>query len=159
MKTYNETKLAIDNIRNRKNEMLFRMSISHILDVGMRLLTEENVEETCAEIMAHDDSKLFMSNEWLCAIVRTAKEIVDAVDNHCHLLVYIQNELEYDCGQKEMIRSNLVKVAQNMAHRILNDNDGLDSGDLKDIFLDEIELDEENFEELGIGYLNEIVDN
>ena len=44
----------------RSNEILFRMAISHLMDVGIRHLTDENVEYTCKEIMKQDDSNSFI---------------------------------------------------------------------------------------------------
>jgi hypothetical protein len=91
--SYAETKKKLDEIRN-KNEILFRMAISHLMDVGIRHLTEENVEETCTAIMKNDDSWSFMSNKFQCDIVKTAGEL--AKMDHIHLLVYISREVEYD---------------------------------------------------------------
>ena len=92
---YTETKKQIDAIRN-KNEMMFRMAISHLMDVGIRNLTEENVEETCAAIMKEDDSRSFMTNEYKCALVKTAGELAKL--NHIHVLTYISREVTYDVG-------------------------------------------------------------
>ena len=97
--TYMESKQKLDKIRN-KNEMLFRMSLSHLIDVGVRHLTEENIEKTCKEICKEDDTKHFMTNEFKCEIVKTAGEI--AKIDHIHLLVYIQREVEYDVGESEV---------------------------------------------------------
>lgn len=92
---YSESKKILDKIFH-ENEILFRMAVSHLLDVGIRNLTEENVEATCAEMMLEDDSHSFMSNRMKCDIVRTAAKLA-AVD-HIHLLVYIQREIAYDVG-------------------------------------------------------------
>lgn len=93
MTTYAESKKKIEEIRNR-NEVMFRMSISHLLDVGIRHLTEENIEATCQKIMGEDDSKAFMTNEFKCDLIRTAGEL--AKIDHIHLLVYISREVDYD---------------------------------------------------------------
>ncbi len=93
MSNYKESKKALDKIRS-KDEMMFRMAISHLMDVGIRHLTEENVEETCKEIMQKDDSKAFMTNEFMCGLVRTAYELAQI--SHTDLLVYIQREMVYD---------------------------------------------------------------
>ena len=91
--TYCESVKILDEIRKR-DEVLFRMGISHLMDVGMRNLMDENVERTCKAILEEDDSKSFMTNGYKCAIVRTASEL--AKINHIHLLVYIQDEIVYD---------------------------------------------------------------
>lgn len=86
MNTYNETANQLDSIRNR-NELLFRMAISHLMDVGIRYLTEENIAQTCEEIMKQDDNNGFITNEAQCEIVRTAAEIAKV--DHIYLLTYI----------------------------------------------------------------------
>ena len=90
---YKETSKKLNEIRMR-NEILFRMAISHLMDVGIRHLTDENVKYTCEEIMKGDDSNSFMTNEFQCDIVRTAAELakVDPV----HLLVYISKNVKYE---------------------------------------------------------------
>lgn len=93
--TYAESKKILDKIRNR-NEMMFRMAISHLMDVGIRHLDEENIEETCKAINKEDDSKSFMTNNFKCDLVRMAGEL--AKIDHIHLLVYIQREITYDVG-------------------------------------------------------------
>ena len=37
---YAESKKALDEIRNRNHEMIFRMAISHLMDVGIKHLDE-----------------------------------------------------------------------------------------------------------------------
>lgn len=90
--TYLECKRILDNIR-RRDEMIFRMAISHLIDVGIRHLDEKSVEETCNDILQKDDSKAFITNEFLCNIVKTAGEI--AKIDHILLLVYIQREVTF----------------------------------------------------------------
>lgn len=94
--TYSESMKILDKVR-RRDEMLFRMSISHLMDVGMRNLDDESVEKTCEAILKEDDSKSFMTNGYKCAIVRTASELAKV--DHIHLLVYIQREIDYDVGE------------------------------------------------------------
>ena len=90
--SYKESEKNINDIRSR-DEILFRMAVSHLMDVGIRHLTEENVTATCESIMKQDDSKSFMTNEYQCELVRTAAEL--AKFNHIHLLVYISGNVEY----------------------------------------------------------------
>ena len=94
--SYEVDKHILDTIR-RKDEILFRMSISHLMDVGIRHLIEENVEATCEEIMKKDDSHSFMTNAYQCDIVCTAAQL--ARIDHIHLLVYISQNVYYDVGQ------------------------------------------------------------
>ena len=90
--SYKESEKHINDIR-RRDEILFRMAVSHLIDVGIRHLTEENMNETCKSIMQEDDSHSFMTNEYKCELVRTAAEL--ATINHIHLLVYISKNVEY----------------------------------------------------------------
>ena len=46
--TYSESKRKLDKIRSY-DEMMFRMAISHLMDVGIRHLDNENIERTCKE--------------------------------------------------------------------------------------------------------------
>lgn len=94
--TYLESKKVLDKIR-RYDEMMFRMAISHLIDVGIRHLDEENIERTCKEIQKEDDSKSFMTNNFKCDLIRMAGEI--AKINHIYLLIYIQREIVYDVGE------------------------------------------------------------
>lgn len=89
---YKETEKYIKEIHH-SDELLFRMAISHLMDVGIKHLTDENVTATCEDIMKQDDSKSFISNELQCEIVKTAAKL--AVINHTHLLVYISKHVKY----------------------------------------------------------------
>ena len=93
--SYSESKKKIDKIR-RYDEMMFRMAISHLMDVGIRNLDEENIERTCKAIQNEDDSRSFMTNNYKCDLVRMAGEL--AKIEHIHLLVYIQREVTYGVG-------------------------------------------------------------
>ncbi len=92
--TFKTIEQNINNLRRDYGEMIFRMSISHLMDVGMRNLTPELVNEAKYEIMKQDDSKMFVTNEALCDVVECAGELakINAVD----LLVYIGRNVEYD---------------------------------------------------------------
>lgn len=92
---YAESKRKIDEIRHY-DEMMFRMAISHLMDVGIRHLNEENIKRTCEEIQNEDDSRSFMTNNYKCDLIRMAGEL--AKIEHIHLLVYIQREVTYDVG-------------------------------------------------------------
>lgn len=95
--TYQESKKILNEIRNR-NEIMFRMSLSHLIDVGVRNLDDESVQKTCKAIQEKDDSNSCITNDYLCDIVKTAGEI--AKIDHIHILVYIQEEVFYDVGQE-----------------------------------------------------------
>lgn len=92
--TFKTIEQNINNLRRNYGEMIFRMSISHLMDVGMRNLTPELVNEAKDEIMKKDDSKSFVTNEVLYDVVECAGELakIDAT----YLLVYIGRNVEYD---------------------------------------------------------------
>lgn len=92
--TFKTVEKNINNLRRNYGEMIFRMSISHLMDVGMRNLTPELVNEAKDEIMKQDDSKAFVTNETLCDVVECAGELakIDAT----YLLVYIGKNVAYD---------------------------------------------------------------
>lgn len=92
--TFKTIEQNINNLRKDYGEMIFRMSISHLMDVGMRNLTPELVNEAKDEIMKQDDGKMFVTNELLCNVVECAGELakIDAT----YLLVYIGRNVEYD---------------------------------------------------------------
>ena len=106
---YTETKNQIDNIRKR-NEVMFRMAVSHLMDVGIRYLTEENIAATCAEIMKEDDSRSFMTNEYKCELIKTAGELAKL--DHIHVLTYISREITYDVGDNAITYDRAMELLQ-----------------------------------------------
>ena len=109
MNNYKETKKKLDELRNR-NEIMFRMAISHLMDVGFRHLTEENIEETCNAIMKEDDSRSFMTNQYKCNLVKTAGEIAKL--DHIHVLTYISREVNYDVGDNAIDYKRATELLQ-----------------------------------------------
>ena len=94
MSNYVENKKKIDEIRNNVGEPMFRMAISHLMDVGIRNLDEAGVRLTCNAINKEDDSHSYMKNDFKYEIVKTAARL--AQFSHIDLLVYIQREVDYD---------------------------------------------------------------
>lgn len=92
--TFKTIEKNINSIRREYGEMIFRMSISHLMDVGMRNLTPELVNEAKDEIMKQDDRKMFVTNELLCNVVECAGEL--AKIDTTYLLVYIGRNVAYD---------------------------------------------------------------
>ena len=92
--SFKENKTILDNIRARHDESMFRMAISHLMDVGIRNLDEESCKETCKNIMQRDDSHAFMTNDFMCELIWLAHEI--AKISHIDLLIYIQRYVDYD---------------------------------------------------------------
>ena len=102
--TFKTTEQNINKLRRDYGEITFRMAISHLMDVGMKNLTPELVNEAKDEIMKQDDRKMFVTNELLCDVVECAGELakIDAT----YLLVYIGRNVEYDvdgcdCAENE----------------------------------------------------------
>lgn len=107
--TYKESKKKLDTLRS-ENEMMFRMAISHLMDVGFRHLTEENITATCEAIMQEDDSRAFMTNEFKCELIKMAGEL--AKINHIDLLVYISREIFYDVGDDKVSYHRAIELLE-----------------------------------------------
>ena len=92
--TFKTAEQNINKLRRDYGEITFRMAISHLMDVGIRNLTPELVNEAKDEIMKKDDSRMFVTNDLLCDVVECAGELakIDAT----YLLVYIGRNVEYD---------------------------------------------------------------
>lgn len=76
----NEMK-EIRNIENKYGLVLFRMGLSHLVDIGHRNLTDENVRESVEQIMAQVEEDAangkisVMTPEFQCEIIRCAAEL------------------------------------------------------------------------------------
>lgn len=97
--TYAQSEACLDALR-WQNPTMFLMAISHLIDVGIRHLTPEAIEETCNEIMQQDDAGYIMTNDFQCELVRMAGKI--AKIDHIHLLVYISRNTFYDVGDGKL---------------------------------------------------------
>ena len=141
---YVESKKILDKVRS-KDEVMFRMAISHLMDVGIRHLTEENILETCNDIARRDDSKAFMTNNYMCDLVKMSGEIAKVP--HTDLLVYIQREVDYDVFDGGMSYHKMKRALVNCLNWIEEDNlDTLDT-------FEHLGLDDDDIEYLGFGYL------
>jgi hypothetical protein len=141
---YAENKKILDKIRS-KDEVMFRMAISHLMDVGVRHLTEENIQSTCKGIAKRDDSKAFMTNDYMRDLVIMAGEIAKVP--HIDLLVYIQREIEYDVFDRAMSYGRMLRLLQKCLTWIEDDNlNTLDT-------FEWIGLEDDEIEALGFGYL------
>lgn len=147
MATYAESKQKIENIRNR-DELMFRMSISHLMDVGFRHLTSDNISRTCAEIMQEDDSNHFMTNEFKCDLVKMAGELAQI--DHIHLLVYISREVDYDVFDGAISYARLKYLAKGSISWILADTYETEYALQK---IREIGFTDEEIESLGYGWM------
>ena len=72
---------SIQNIENKYGLVLFRMALSHIVDVGWSNLNNEAIDECIQQIMAQgekdkaDGKVTFMTPEFQCNILRCAAEL------------------------------------------------------------------------------------
>ena len=145
--TYAESKKKLDELRHT-NEALFRMSISHLLDVGIRHLTAESIEATCEEIMQEDDSKSFMTNEFKCDLIRLAGELAQI--DHIHLLVYISREMYYGVDDNNLSYSRLRYLAKGSISWVLADTYETEYA-LQEVR--EMGFNDDEIEELGYGWM------
>ena len=89
-------------VENKYGLVLFRMGLTHLVDVGVRHLTDENVEESFSQIMAEgeankaDGAVAIMTPAFKCEIVRCAAEL--AKFGIWELFAYIKNHLVVSNG-------------------------------------------------------------
>lgn len=150
MNNYTESKKKINKIRNNYRELVFRASISHLMDVGIRHLTKELVEETCAEIMKQDDKNSIMTNDLQCDIVRVAYELAQIP--HIDLLVYIQREVNYDVFDGEINYSRAIELLKDC---VLGIEMQCDSNEEILDKLESMEFEDNDIRALGFEYLLE----
>ena len=106
--SYQESKKMLDDIRARHGEVMFRMAISHLMDVGIRNLDKDTCTSTCKEIMAQDDSKSFMTNQFQCELIWSSYELAQIP--HIDLLVYIQRHINYDVNDNYLSYDRVVSL-------------------------------------------------
>lgn len=147
MNSYAESRNTILKIRSR-DEVLFRMAISHLMDVGIRHLTEENIAETCAEIVKEDDSHAFMTNHYKANIVKVAGEL--AKIDHIHLLTFISREVAYDVGDESPTYFRLRELVDYCMNWF--EIDCAESADLYDV-LTNIGFNDVEIDTFGYGYI------
>ena len=145
--TYVESKKKLDELR-RTNEAMFRMAISHLMDCGIRNLTEENIEANCKEIMKEDDTNHFMTNEFQCNLIRLAGEL--AKIDHIHLLVYISREMYFGVDDNHLSYNRLVCLAKGSISWILADTYETEYA-LQEVR--EMGFNDDEIEELGYGWM------
>ena len=143
---YVESKKKIDEIRN-EDGMMFRMAISHLMDVGIRHLTEENIKETCEDIMKRDDKRAFMTNQYMCDLVKMAGELAKV--DHIHLLNYISREVSYDVGDHSLSYNRAIRLLRGV---IDYNTEVMEIADAREDLLG-IGFDEEELIELGYQFL------
>ena len=87
----------IRTIENKYGIALFRMSLTQLVDVGIRHLTDENVKENIKKILAEGEEDqangvvTFMTAEAQCEILRCAAEL--AKFGVWELFAYIKNHV------------------------------------------------------------------
>ena len=148
--SYTESKKKIDKIRDDYRELAFRAGISHLMDVGIRHLDKDSVEETCKMIMQEDDTHKIVSNDFKCDIVRVAGELAQVP--HIDLLVYIQREVFYDVFDGGIGYSRAIELLKDCVLGIEmqcdSDKEALD-------MLENMEFQESEIRALGFEYLLE----
>lgn len=150
MNNYAESKKRIEKIRGDYRELAFRAGISHLMDVGIRHLTKELVDDACEKIMNEDDTSHIMTNDFKCDILRVAYELAQIP--HIDLLVYIQREVEYDVFDGEISYSRAIRLLKDCVLGIEmqcnTDEETLDK-------LENMEFEDDDIRALGFEYLLE----
>jgi hypothetical protein len=147
--SYQESKKILDNIRARHDETMFRMAISHLMDVGIRHLDEESCAQTCKEIMSQDDSHAFITNDFMCEIVWLAHELSKV--SHIDLLIYIQRYVDYDACDNYPSYGRAVSLLRSYVDWTTCDQ--LPEDALSDMYA--IGFSNEEIEFVGMGHLLE----
>ena len=151
MSNYAENRKKFDEIRNRVGEPMFRMGVSHLMDVGIRHLDKDLVEETCEKIMQEDDSKAFMTNEFKCDIIRIAYELAQIP--HVDLLAYISREMFYDTGDDMPTYDRAIQLLKGCMSFLVEDSSG--NAEAFDVF-DYIGFNDDEINALGWGCIFDI---
>ena len=151
MSNYAESKNKLNTLRN-KNEVLFRMAISHLMDVGIRNLTEESIKVTCDEIMREDDTHQFMTNKFKCELIRIAGEI--AKIDHIHVLTYISREVHYDVYDNRISYQRAIQLLNNCMEALYVAHYEDCAETLDDLYSSDFSSEE--IEELGYGFLLDV---
>ena len=146
--TYQESEAKLNYLRS-KNMTMFQMAVSHLMDVGIRHLTPESIETTCAAIMQEDDRNHFMSNKFQCALIRMAGDLAQI--NHIHLLVYISRNVVYDVGDSKLSYERLDELLRNCIERIAE----ITYDELRDEFTEYCGFTTDDFEALGMESMDE----
>ena len=147
---YTTSKKNLDKIRNEAGEPLFRMAVTHAMDVGFKHLTPEAVAETCYEIRSREEKPLaIMTNEYQCEILKVAGEIakVSPID----VQVYINRELEFGTEEDYIHRDRLLVMMRNALDYIYEDIQDVQC--FYSILVRYIGMDDDEIEELGFGWV------
>lgn len=147
MSNYKKSKEALDNLRARHGETMFRMAISHLMDVGIRHLDEASCKHTCAEMMKRDDSHAFMTNDFMCEIVWLAHELTKV--SHIDLLIYISRCVDYDACDNYPSYGRAISLLRSCVDWITCDQSSEDA--LSD--MRSIGLNDDDIEFVGKGHL------
>jgi hypothetical protein len=81
MNTLTQKMKEIAGLENKYGSVLFRMGLTHLVDVGVRHLTDDNVEASIRQIIAEGEINkatgvvTIMTPEFQCEIVRCASEL------------------------------------------------------------------------------------
>ena len=145
--SYKESKIILDNIRARHDEMMFRMAISHLMDVGIRNLTEELCKQTCKAIMLQDDSHSLMTNQFQCELIWLAHELSKIP--HIDLIVYIQRYIDYDVNDNYPSYGRAISLLRSCVDWTTCDQ--LPEDALSDMY--DIGFSDEEIEFVGMGHL------
>lgn len=143
MESYAVSEQKLDALR-WQNPTMFIMAISHLMDVGIRHLTDEAIEATCAQIMQEDDKGKFMTNDFQCDLIRMAGRI--AKIDHVHLLVYITRNTFYDVGDGKLSYDRMDELLRECVDYIVSNA----FDETANVLIENCCFDEADFYALGI---------
>ena len=82
---------SIREICKKHGEAVFRMSLSHMVEVGADRLRNINVEEAVKEILASDNTKVFITPQMQVSILRCSCEL--AQQDLWDILAFVQTDI------------------------------------------------------------------
>lgn len=92
MKTKKHNRNEIEAIRDERGDYVFRMALSHLFDVGFLHITEKNVENAKACIMAEEEVGIpIMTKAFKCELLDIALELTQF--SLWDILYYVKHEV------------------------------------------------------------------
>lgn len=158
MNTYVDSKKALDKIREDfgcKGDIIFRTAIQYIVEYGQQTFQDYDfVMNQMAEIdgkhdKAEADGKtLFVSRDFEKAIIECAEALSKI--NTYDLIIYMQKEM-YWSNEGGIDYGRLKQIITRTMYWIVCDSS--DSSEDYDTFSNECNIEDDEIEELGFGYL------
>lgn len=151
---YKEIEKTIKNFENKYGELVVRSAFTYMIDVGKENFNDatvckikENIKSECREIEAKGNVPLATA-EFQCGIVDVAYELSKLPT--MELLVYVQENMYIDVGQKTISKERLKKLI-NVALDYMYEDVSYNANEFIDI-CNNYDIDDEEL--IGLGWEN-----